>query len=176
MNVRFRIRDYEKIQAFLKALPRGTLRTALLGITEYILGDSRHGLRHDDPYKYVSRKSAYGAVSKDGAPDGYFSWKQFRFVMAGIASGEIKPGQRKNNPTNSSQAWSYRVGDNGYKITVENSEGSTYWTRDDKGQARQPKKVGWRKVSKVVASNLNGAFRHAGAMVKVWIAKNKPKG
>lgn len=174
MNVSFRVRNAEKIQKYLQTVKRGLLRVALNAVTEYIIGDERHGLRHDDPYKYVSRKSAYGDVSKDGAPAGYFSWAQFRFVMAKIASGEIVPGQRKNSPTQSSQAWSYRTTDNGYISIIENDAPSTYWIRSDEGQARQPARVGWRKVAQVVADNTAGAIRHARAAVAEFLRKNKP--
>lgn len=173
MQVRFNVRNVKEIQDYLRTVTRGAMRIALVGITEYIIGNERHGLSHDDPYRYVPRAKVYGNVSTDGAPAGYFSWKQFRYVMAGIASGEIVPGARANSPTESSGAWDYKLSNNGYTAKITNDAASTYWIRDDAGQARQPARVGWRKVSKVVEDNMAGAFRHASALVRDWIAKNK---
>ena len=173
MQVRFTVRNVKAIQEYLRTVTRGAMRVALFGISEYIIGNDQRGLRHDDPYRYVSRAKAYGNVSKDGAPAGYFSWKQFRYVMAGISKGEIVPGTRKNSPTNSSQAWEYSLSNNGYTAKITNDAGNTYWIRDDEGQARQPAAVGWRKVSKVVEDNMAGAFRHASALVKEWISRNR---
>jgi hypothetical protein len=59
---------------------------------------------------------------------------------------------------------------NGYNYKIVNDTAGAYHTRDDAGQARQPAKVGWRKVSQVVADNYLGAVRHAVAAVKRYLA------
>ena len=96
MNVRYKVVGADKVVDFIKDVPKGAKAAAMREISTYIVGDKNHGLKHDPAYKYVSRKRAYGKVSD--APAGYFSWKQFRYVMAKLASGEMKIG-RKHDPT-----------------------------------------------------------------------------
>lgn len=150
-------RNIEKLQAFLKDLPRGTIRVALTAFTEYIIGDGSHGLSHDQPYKFAGRAKAYGQVSD--APAGYFSWKQFRYVAA-ITKGFTVFG-RKNDPTTASSGYSFKETRGGYGTTITNSEESAYWTRSDKGQARQLGLAGWIKQSVVIANNTAGGLRKA---------------
>jgi hypothetical protein len=172
VQIKANVRDIEALQAYLKTVPRGTLRVALKAFTVYIIGDERHGLKHEEPYKYVSRKRAYGNVSSDGAPAGYFSWKQFRYVMAKIHKGEITPGTA-NRSHASSRGYGYKETNRGYGMNITNEERGAYYTRDDKGQARQPALVGWRKVSKVVADNLKGGMKAARAAVNQFLRSRK---
>ena len=167
MKTNFVIRNDKEVSAFLKTLPRGTIRIALKAMADYFLGDERHGLRHNESYKYVSRKRAYGVT--------FFSDKQRRYVMAKIKSGEIKPGQ-SNRSGATSAAWTAKETKGGYGYTLQNPSRGAYFTRSDKGQARQPAMVGWRKVLKVVQDNMKGAIRSAMAKVKEWIRQNTPKG
>jgi hypothetical protein len=164
MQVKFSVRNVEKIQNYLKRVPRGALRTALLAATEYILGNKQHGLRHYSPYKYATRKSAYGFS--------FFSDKQRRYVMAKIRSGEIDPGV-PHRTGETQRGWEFSAIGEGYKINIINATTSSYYTMDDYGQARQPAKVGWRKVSAVVASNLKGALRAATAAVNRYLNARK---
>lgn len=170
MEFRFKIRDDKQVKKALRDVARGTMRTAIVALTEYILGDKRHGLRHDDPYRFVSRAKAYGKVSD--APEGYFSWKQFRYVAA-ITKGFTEFG-RKRNPTNSSESWGYKLQQGGYRAILTNDAPSTQWIRGDETQAAQPALVGWRKVSKVIADNINGAMRHMTAEIGKYL-KGKAK-
>ena len=161
MQTGFNIRGIEEIQAFFRKLPRGSLRAGMRAFGEYILGNERHGLRHSEPYKYVSRKSAYGIT--------FFTEKQRRWFWANGG-----PDMIGNNRTGvSAQAWTLVEKNNGYKISLQNQTRAAFYTRDDKGQARQPAKVGWRKTSAVVAANTAGAMRAANAAVKKWIADNR---
>jgi len=163
MQTSFRIRGVQELQAFLKKLPRGSLRVGLRAFSEYVLGNERHGLRHTEPYKYVTRKSAYGIT--------FFTEKQRRWFWANGG-----PDMIGNNRTGeSAKAWTLVEKQGGYQISLYNPTRAAYYTRNDKGQARQPAKVGWRKVSAVVAANQAGALRAAGAAVKKWIADNKPR-
>ena len=161
MQTSFRIRGVQELQAFLKKLPRGSLRVGLRAFSEYVLGNERHGLRHTEPYKYVTRKSAYGIT--------FFTEKQRRWFWANGG-----PDMIGNNRTGeSANAWTLVEKNNGYKISLQNQTRAAFYTRDDKGQARQPAKVGWRKTSAVVAANTAGAMRAANAAVKKWIADNR---
>jgi hypothetical protein len=160
MDIRFNVRGVDKVQAYLKSLPRGVLRVALKAIGTYIIGDGSHGLSHPDPYRYVSRKRAYGKTFQSDA--------QRRYVMAKIRSGEITPGT-PNRTGMSTSAWTMRETNNGYGLSLRNPTPGAYYTRSDSGQARQPGLVGWRKVSKVVADNIKGALRHANAAVAAFL-------
>jgi hypothetical protein len=112
IEVRFVVRNVEELQAWLKTVPLGTLRAGLRAFTEYVIGNETHGLKHPDPYKYVSRESAYGYTFK--------SDKQRRYVMAKIRSGEITPGQ-ENRTGRSEEAWQY-VARTEYNYTITNPE------------------------------------------------------
>jgi hypothetical protein len=160
MNIRFQVRGIEKVKAYLKTVPYGTVRVAVRAIGTYLIGDGSHGLSHPDPYKYVSRKSAYGVT--------FFSEAQRRYVMAAIKRGDITPGQ-ENRTGASTSAWRMVETNGGYGMSLRNPTQGAYYTRDNEGQARQPAKVGWRKVVTVVAANIAGAMRHANAEVKRWL-------
>lgn len=170
METKFRIRNLKEVIFFLKSLPKGTMKVGLEALTRFILGDSSRGLKHDDPYKFVTRKRAYGKVSS--APAGYFSMKQFRYV-AWITEGFTKFYKRTGK---TSAAWEMKETNGGYGYTLQNSAPGAYYIRDDKGQAAQPRLVGWRKTMKVIADNIKGAERATIAAVKRWIAENRPKG
>lgn len=164
MNISFKIRNLEKVKKYISSLPRGVVFVALEAMSKWLVGDSQSGLRHPEPYKYVSRKSAYGVT--------FFTEKQRRWFFYALREGLINPGQ--NNRTGSStEAWTYTPQEKGknYTFKLVNNTPGAYWTRDDKMQARQLGKVGWWKVSKVVAKNLPGALRAARAAVKDYLAK-----
>jgi hypothetical protein len=166
LNVRFKVRGVERVQKYLASLPRGTMRVALDAIAQWLIGDSQSGLAHPEPYKYVSRKSAYGVS--------FFTEKQRRWFFWALSEGIINPGQ--NNRTGESEgAWTYTPKETnaGYKYVITNPTPGAYYTRDDKGQARQPAKVGWRKVSAVVKSNMTGALKAARAAVKAYLQSKK---
>ena len=161
MEIKFGIRKVQEVNAFLKSLPRGTIRAALEAFAIYLIGDSRRGLKHDDPYKYVTRKKAYGRT--------FVSDAQRRYVMGAIARGEIRPGQRKNSPTKASGGYGHRETRGGYGQTITNKEPGGYWTRI--GQPAQLKLVGWRAIEKVISDNLKGAIRSATAAANKYLAK-----
>jgi len=161
MQPRFVMRNLPQLQEYLKTVPYGAVKVGLRAFTEYIIGDESHGLKHPDPYKYVSRKSAYGVS--------FFTEKQRRWFWANGG-----PDMIGNNRTGqSSNAWEMKETRGGYGYTISNPTTAAYFTRSDTGQARQPAKVGWRTVSKVIASNTAGAIRHAIAEVKKYLASKK---
>jgi hypothetical protein len=160
--VSWKIRNLEKLNEFLKKLPYGGVRIALKAFTEYVIGNESHGLKHNEPYKYVSRKRAYGQT--------FQSDKQRKYVMARIRSGEITPG-KPNRTGNTSDGWQYTMVTD-WNYSVNNPEPGAYWTRGDTGQARQPALVGWRKVTKVAMDNFAGGVRAAEAAISKWIKSN----
>ena len=164
MKTTFRPRNLEKVQKYLAALPRGVVRVALAALSEYLVGNEQHGLRHSEPYKYVSRKSAYGVS--------FFTPKQRRWFFWALNTGQIDPGSGKRTGA-TSEAWKAVPLAGGYQFKITNNTAGGYYTRDDAGQARQPAKVGWRKVSKVLADNYAGGIRAAVAAVKKYLAQKK---
>jgi len=170
MNIRFKVRDMQAVKDYIKTVPYGAVKVALRAFTEYIVGDDRHGLKHPDPYKFVSRKSAYGstgAVFESGkpVPDGYFSAKQFRYV-AYITKGFTENiGDNRKSPT-SPTLFVMTPTNNGYGYNISSDTAGAFFARGDNSQARQLSLVGWRAVSKVIADNFEGAVRHMVAEVK----------
>ena len=165
MNIKYKVVNAKEVAEWVKSLPDGIKAAAMRTISDYIVGDKNHGLRHDVAYKYVSRKRAYGKVSD--APAGYFSWKQFRYVMAKLASGEMKIG-RKHDPTHMGKSWKWE-------------QLNSQWDRTkimgklpfDRFPSRQNRLVGWRHYLDVVKSNMKGAMKAAQRKVDEFIAKQQ---
>ena len=158
--ISFKMRNLKPVQDFLTAMPKGTIKVALDAIVVYLIGNESHGLKHDDPYKYVSRKSAYGKTFVSAAQRGY--------VMARIREGSITPG-KANRSGDAAKGYMYSETNDGYGRTIQNADVGAFYTRDDVGQARQPAMVGWRKVSQVIQDNMSGAIRSALSAVNDWI-------
>jgi len=166
MKISFRVRGVDKVKEYLASVPRGATRTALQAIAEWLIGDSQSGLAHPEPYKYVSRKSAYGFA--------FFTDKQRRYFFYALNAGIIKIG---NNRTSESEgAWTYKPTETtkGYNFRLINETPGAFWTRDDKSQARQLGKVGWWTVSKVAAKNMPKALKAATLAVNNYL-KSKGK-
>lgn len=148
------IRNIEKVQAFLKTVPRGGMKIAIIAVVEYIIGDDRHGLKHDDPYGQTTRQAVYGRS--------FESPEQQAYVMSRIKSGEIKTGQRQHVPTDASKGYGYKSTNDGYGATIENEKPSAYWSREWGGWKN------WRSVIEVVNSNIKGAMRSATSKVNQY--------
>lgn len=166
-QIKFKLQGREVLNRFLDDVPRAVQNVALLAFVKYIVGDARHGLKHPDAYRFVSRASAYGKVSD--APAGYFSWKQFRYVAALTKGFTTNIGNNRSGL--SEGAYTYTESKGGYLI--ENPTAGAYFSRSDDGQARQLGMVGWRKVSKVISDNFDGAVRSANAAIKAFLNANK---
>ena len=164
-NISIKVEGIDAVIAKIKKVPGG-IKPFMKAVSIYLLGDANHGLRHDDPYKFVTRAKAYGVVSSDGAPPGYFSWKQFRKVAA-LTKGF--KDFKSFRPTESSPAWMASATMGGYGYKLSNSRKAMYYLRSDEGQTRHEKLVGWRKVSKVIADNLQGAIRSGMAAFRAHI-------
>lgn len=168
--LKYNVRINPKFTAYLKTVPRGTVRVALKAIAEWLIGNGVRGLKQYPVYRYVSRARAYGKVSD--APAGYFSWRQFRYVMASITDGGMMPGYpRRTGETQRGYVAKETRG--GYGMSIENKTTGAYYTRHDTGQARLNAKAGWRKVSDVVSTNIDGAIRHAQAAVRAFLKKSR---
>lgn len=128
-------------------------------ISHYLIGDEQgplvgnasHGLAHYPPYKVVSRERAYGQTFQTEKQRRWFFWAK--------ASGLINPwtNQRTGAMAN---AWrADPTGANAWRIS--NPTEAAKWTMGNATQANQPNLVGWRKVSEVLSTNINGAIRFA---------------
>lgn len=163
MQVKFKVRDeVEETKKYLKEVPRGTVKTGLAAIAEWIIGTPKRGLKHYQAYKYITRKAAYGKT--------FVSDKQRRYVMAMIKEGRIDPGA-PHRTGNTQRAWYAQPTNNGYAMTIGNKTKGAYYTRHDEGQARLNALAGWRTVSDIISTNIKGALRHAGAKIKEYLAR-----
>jgi len=158
MQIKFIPRGVDKVTAYLKSLPRGVKKVAEKALSTYLIGAKPHGLMHYSPYKYVTRKRAYGQT--------FVSDKQRRYVMAMIAEGRIDPGV-PHRTGKGQRGWKLVETSRGYQIV--NKEVSMYYSMADKGQARLNKLAGWRLVSAAVKANLVGAIKAANAAVKKFL-------
>lgn len=170
MNIRFEIKGVERIRSYFLDITNNVPHVAINAIAEYL----RQKLAVPSPYKYASRARAYGSTGAkfengNPVPDGYFSAKQFRYVMARIADGTITPGT-ENRTGASSKAWTYKPVQAGQTTGyILNASKGAYYTMSDVGQARQPANVGWLKSSFVIAANIKEAFNAARAAVKLYL-------
>lgn len=167
MNVKIPVRkvenDINSVQAFIKSVvPRGAVKVALAAIVEYMIVAPGKALRKYDPYKYVTRKKAYG--------QSFQSDKQRRWFWANGG-----PAMIGNHRTGSTAAgWKFKETNSGYGVTLENPTEGARWIWGDK-QARQPALVGHRTARDKIKANLAGAMRHAKAKVNEFL-KSRKKG
>lgn len=164
--IKIQVRGIEELQNFLKELPRGTKRAAIEAAAEYLIGNDSHGLKHLAKYKYVSRKAAYGVT--------FFTDRQRRWFFWAMRSGKINPGSGYRSGA-TSEGWQYKLTNNGYAAQLRNATQGAKYVQGDDTQARQPAKVGHRKVSAVISTNIQGAMRASSQAVERWIKKNEPK-
>lgn len=130
------ISNVEKIYLSLAELPAQLLDAGSDAVLDYWQGVLRNPANYA-PYKYVSRASAY-----PDAPyrPGYFSEKQFRFVMAKIRSGEFTPGSPQRT---GELAKSWIKEGKGETAFLYNAAPYASFVIGDGTQARQPRGVGW---------------------------------
>jgi len=154
----------EEFQEFIKSVPRGFKIAAMRAISTYLIGNKDRGLKHEPTWKFVSRASAYGKVSD--APEGYFSWAQFRYVAAITEGFTLIPYDRTHEMAN---AWTMKETNSDWRsVKIENeAEGAEYVYGEQ--QAAQPGLVGWRKALTIIKSNMIGALKAGNAAVAAWI-------
>ena len=163
MPISVSVRGIEQLKAFLLRVPVEVRRIAVEVATEYIIGDSSHGLKHMVNYKYVSRKAAYGQT--------FVSDKQRRYVMAKIKSGEITPG-RENRTWAMGAGWRYTKQGGGFGATIYNKVKGAEFVYGDETQANQIRMVGHRTISSVISTNIKGAMQRVNQFVEKWLKQN----
>jgi hypothetical protein len=162
MNIKFTSAGIPAVLEWLKKIGYSSQRKATELVTEYLVGNQEHGLKHYPPYKYVPYAKAYG---------GFKSAKQRRYVMAMIKEGRIDPGY-PHRTGEFQRGWSFQPsGANRY--TIKNDTPYAGYLVGNDYQANMPRLIGWRKIADIIKSNLSGAFRHAQAGLKKWIAEQK---
>jgi hypothetical protein len=126
----------QELEAFLAKVPEAAIDAVYDAGNEYML----NVLRTYPPYRYVARKRAY-----PDAPyrPGWFSSKQFRYVMAAIRRGEITPG-RPNRTQNLSKGW--RIVGQGRGSFLANEVPYAKYLQSKPDQARQPALAGWKAI------------------------------
>lgn len=145
-------RNADKIKSFISSLPRNVRGIATRAAAEYIIGDGERGLRKYPPYKYITRKKAFGTP--------FFSDRQRRKVMAMIREGNIDPGV-PHRTGNYQRSW--KLLGEGVKTKIVGMLPHAQWPD------RLTQKIGWRDIATIVASNTKGAMRAARAAVNAWL-------
>jgi hypothetical protein len=159
MQIKTTIRGIEEFQAFLKrTVPRGAIKVALAAIADYLVGTPNKALRREPAYKYVSRARAGYKPMSD---------RMRRWFWAN--GGPDMIGAHKRGATQA--GWYAKSTKGGYGYTVGNTAPGAYYTMSDKGQAAQPRAVGWRTIAERIGDLMDGAMRHARAMVGAFLAK-----
>lgn len=105
------------------------------------------------PYSHVTRAQAYGKVSD--APAGYFSWAQFRYVMAAVNNGDIQIPYRRTGSLELSYTWKRT----GYELIITNEAGHAMYVIGDGTQSRHEKAVGWPVMSRIADGSKNDIYR-----------------
>ena len=151
--ISFKVRGLEEVQAFLKALPRGTMKVAIAAMSEYILGDDTHGLRHYPPSR------SHGA----GNPYRWQSEKQRRAFFATKGFGKGIPSRRSYEL---SRGWQQSV--DPYRKTLFNRVPYAKYVMGNQQQIGHTTD-GWRKIGKVITDNVKGGMLRARQAVAKWI-------
>ena len=157
-DITIKVRGIDKLQEYFKSLPAHLRGIATVAMAEWFVGNGSRGLKAYPPYKYVTRKSAYGKT--------FVSDKQRRYVMAKIRSGEIDPGV-PHRTGEYQRGWD--IINKGVSAKIVNPVPYAGFVGGDDAQANLNRKVGWRRVSDILSTNIAGAIRHANAMISAWL-------
>ena len=157
--MRVTVSGIDKVKAWINSIvPRGMKKAAMYAISEYIIGNSGRGLKHEPAYKYVSRKSAYGMS--------FFTEKQRRWFWAN--GGPAMIGNHRTHTL--SNDWDFTDQGAWTRVSIFNQTPYAGYVMGDSGQARQPAKVGWKKMMEVIRANMAGALRAGQTAVNNLIA------
>ena len=153
MNIKFSVRGVEEIKALLRSLPRGVKVHAMKAYSEYLVGDSNRGLKHEpaqvthdasNPYKWTSAKQRAAFFATDGFGQGI-------------------PTQRTHEGVNS---WTVTTKDSNW--TQVKIEGGNKFVQGD-AQQRGHAADGWRYYWDIVTTNMTGAMRAALSAVDTFL-------
>jgi hypothetical protein len=153
-SISVKVRGLGELKDFISTLPRRVRGVATEAAAEYLVGNGQRGLKRYPPYKYITRRQAYGKT--------FVSDKQRRYVMAAIADGRIDPGAPHR--TGAYQR-SIEVVGRGAQAVIRGELPHERWTD------RLSRKVGWRNWDEIIASNFAGAIQAAERAVDKIIGK-----
>jgi hypothetical protein len=159
-EIKVKVRGLKELQDYFEFLPKYLRGKASKFMAEWFVGNGRRGLKRYPPYKWITRKSAYGKT--------FVSDKQRRYVMAKIRSGEIDPGF-PHRTGNYQRGW--QIINKGVRTEIINSVPYAGFVGGDETQARLNAKVGWRKVLDIISTNIAGAIRHADSEITKFLKK-----
>jgi hypothetical protein len=153
-----KLRGAEEVNAFLKALPHGSMKAAVAAMAKYMIGDDYHGLRHyparvhhgpGNPYKWQSDKQRRAYFATDGFGKGI----PYR------RSGKLKEGWRSSADP--------------YRKTLFNRVPYSQYVMGNRQQLGHLADK-WRRIKQVMATNIKGGMAAATKAVALWI-KSKGK-
>lgn len=157
--MRASVRGFDKVKEFIASIDRGYKIAAMREIAKYLIGDERHGLKHNparvnhdenNPYQWQSEKQ-----------------RKAYFATNGFGGGI--PYQRTGNLAN---AWTYEEKNNDWN-TVALTNDSEYGVFVQGDNIQKGHKVdGWRIMADVIATNIAGAIR-AGQQAVDRLIKSK---
>lgn len=149
--IKAEIKGIEELRRYLEKLPVAIRLEATRSGAKYLVDY----LRQYPKMKHVSRAEAYpDAVLTTGSGKtirGYFSWKQFRFVMALVATGKT-PYARTNNLQRGWRAQQL----NQYAWAATNRVNYAKYVQGTTEQSRHESKVGWKTAGMVVQERSRG--------------------
>jgi hypothetical protein len=163
----FQVKGLEQVQQVIADLPKGAQRVANEAAATAIVDE----LKFYEKYKFASRAKAYGKVAQDGAPAGYFSWRQFRYV-AWKTNGFTDVGFPKRTGE-LQRGWQVKL--TGLSARITNGVKYAKHVMGTYTQARQITDAGWRTVGGTLlnsAAKINQAMQDA---ISQWILDGMPK-
>jgi hypothetical protein len=144
---------YGDLQKFITSLPENSRAKATVHVSQFLV-KRFYESDYTQPYRYISRKNAYGNYHGHNA-GGWKSDKQRRFVMAKIRSGEFTPGS-PNRSGAIAEGW--KVRGKGGNSQIYNAAPGAVWVHDNDFQAMQPAMAGWPPTDDMIEENIDDAI------------------
>lgn len=165
---------YGEFQKFISSLPIKSRGKATVHASHF-LRQRFYESDYTQPYKYASRKMAYGNYrGHDGrgwkisgsSPSGITYSRQRAWFFWSVKNGRI-PGWSFSGGKISHDGQPHRSGAiaNGWEVTgkgvdtrIVNSAPGAVWVHDNKFQARQPALAGWTRLDDLIEENIDDAI------------------
>lgn len=152
------IQGIDELNAKLNDLPIEAQDAGVEAGLEYI----QNVARGYEPYKFVTRKAAYGVS--------FFTEKQRRWFFAALRSGEINPGV-KNRTQALSKHW--KIHGEGRKAFLANDLPYAGYVMGKDDQSRHEAAVGWVTIEDRIKKHMGKLIEKFDAGVKKAIKKLK---
>ena len=158
MTYKIDVRGVKEVTDFLKSVPLGTIRAALLAASEYLVGNDRRGLKHQPP------RVQHGP----GNPYQWQSEKQRRAYFATNGFGGGIPYKR----TGKSKGWTIKLQKDGYQSQITSGAPYEQYLRGD-NQQRGHAADGWRKIEAIITTSLRGMTQAANQAIARWLKERR---